>query len=810
MSSYPNSLRHILLPIVVCMMVLYEFNSGYFLLNSSPPPAIKAIRSMTNGKVASFSSEELQEPSYPNTPERPHRELPQNVWPSSRREVQMPRPIQRSEPQVPDFWLEAALETDRVDVLVYASSDTEREEAILSWSVAINHLSTLRHLSTRSNDIWTPATTRSDSAGQVTVSVEGLADPAHHLRATGRRLHLATLVFEDVGSSSDEQLQRLSGAVHTVAHPPASPSADSKKPVPLQRLAPMRFINHEVRVKKLWEQPHGLPGIISPPMPSASLLTVGTHDPDATASVAGTAEAGGQRRSSSSSSPHGAKPVSTARSHQHHAASSRPRQRAAAELGERPPRTRTPPASLHQARRGPAAPNTTTPQGTWRSHAGQVALEQHHAGELSLARVGVASVSAAGLMFFAGGEGPLGKLVSTVDIYNPKEQRWSVAKLSAARKHVAAVGTEGGRALFGGGKGLRGASAVVDVYDHQSRQWTHTRLSEPRQWLAGAAMGEVVYFAGGTLPTSARWTDRVDCYDAERNEWLKPLRLSVPRTKMGVVAVSHYVLFAGARVTVRSSQLHGGFGRGGKYRATVDILDTRTQRMASAMLSEARQYPAAAATGTKAFIAGGFWCDVGDCNGGFDRSNAVDIFDAATASWDTMKLTQARSNLAGIGLGGPAVLFAGGTARSRPSEFFQNPKCFQNCLAKDPARHGRAAENSDKNKILYPTVKRLLKYSNRPVGVRSYSVDVYIEACDKWVVAELSVSRACMEGTAMLEEGGTYLVAVGGGELRTKWNLPFNMGGHDYYSSRVDMLRVDTKMCTVTNLNTGREYGVKP
>eukprot|EP00854_Cymbomonas_tetramitiformis_P001971 gene1970-2655_t len=457
-------------------MVLYEFNSGYFLLNSSPPPAIKAIRSMTNGKVASFSS-------------------------------------------------------------------------------------------------------------------------------------------EDVGSSSDEQLQRLSGAVHTVAHPPASPSADSKKPVPLQRLAPMRFINHEVRVKKLWEQPHGLPGIISPPMPSASLLTVGTHDPDATASVAGTAEAGGQRRSSSSSSPHGAKPV---------------------------------------------------------------ALEQHHAGELSLARVGVASVSAAGLMFFAGGEGPLGKLVSTVDIYNPK--------------------------------------------------------------------------------ASARWTDRVDCYDAERNEWLKPLRLSVPRTKMGVVAVSHYVLFAG----------------------------------------------------TKAFIAGGFWCDVGDCNGGFDRSNAVDIFDAATASWDTMKLTQARSNLAGIGLGGPAVLFAGGTARSRPSEFFQNPKCFQNCLAKDPARHGRAAENSDKNKILYPTVKRLLKYSNRPVGVRSYSVDVYIEACDKWVVAELSVSRACMEGTAMLEEGGTYLVAVGGGELRTKWNLPFNMGGHDYYSSRVDMLRVDTKMCTVTNLNTGREYGVKP
>lgn len=59
--------------------------------------------------------------------------------------------------------------------------------------------------------------------------------------------------------------------------------------------------------------------------------------------------------------------------------------------------------------------------------------------------------------------------------------------------------------MFAGGRHFNRSStrpngelvATVDVYDLETKTWSVSRLSEPREFLAGAAIGDYIVFAGG-------------------------------------------------------------------------------------------------------------------------------------------------------------------------------------------------------------------------------------------------------------------------------------------------------------------------
>jgi hypothetical protein len=98
--------------------------------------------------------------------------------------------------------------------------------------------------------------------------------------------------------------------------------------------------------------------------------------------------------------------------------------------------------------------------------------------------------------------------------------------------------------LFAGGHPSGGYSDRVDVFDTSTRSWLNTtNLSQPRHALAGAAAGNLVLFAGGV--SSGGVSDRVDVFDTSTRSWLNTTNLSQPRYYLAGAAAGNLVLFAG-------------------------------------------------------------------------------------------------------------------------------------------------------------------------------------------------------------------------------------------------------------------------
>ncbi len=70
-----------------------------------------------------------------------------------------------------------------------------------------------------------------------------------------------------------------------------------------------------------------------------------------------------------------------------------------------------------------------------------------------------------------------------------------------------------------------------------------TTLSQPRRYLAGAAAGNLILFAGGDI--SGGYSDRVDVFDTSTRSWLNTTNLSQPRYYLAGAGAGNLVLFAG-------------------------------------------------------------------------------------------------------------------------------------------------------------------------------------------------------------------------------------------------------------------------
>ena len=139
----------------------------------------------------------------------------------------------------------------------------------------------------------------------------------------------------------------------------------------------------------------------------------------------------------------------------------------------------------------------------------------------------------------------------------------------------------------------------------------------------------------------------MDIYNAATDTW-STASLSQGRHGLAATTVGTKAIFAGGYGFSNST---GSF----TLSAVVDTYDAATDTWSTTMLSEARRLLAATSVGRKALFAGGY-------NNVVNRyhSDRVDIYDDSTGTWRTASLSQARYSLAATTVGNKA-LFAGGS-----------------------------------------------------------------------------------------------------------------------------------------------------
>lgn len=169
--------------------------------------------------------------------------------------------------------------------------------------------------------------------------------------------------------------------------------------------------------------------------------------------------------------------------------------------------------------------------------------------KLSVARNFITAVASGTQLFFAGGYDGTA-YSNVVDIYDVSTGAWTTATLSTARGFLAAAAS-GSEVLFAGGVtgGTGNAnyipSDVVDIYNTGSGTWTTSTLSQARGSLAATTAGNLLFFGGGNLQENNGPSATVDVYNVTTNQWLAPLKLSVPRQDLAAGSYGTTVIFAG-------------------------------------------------------------------------------------------------------------------------------------------------------------------------------------------------------------------------------------------------------------------------
>ena len=231
--------------------------------------------------------------------------------------------------------------------------------------------------------------------------------------------------------------------------------------------------------------------------------------------------------------------------------------------------------------------------------------------------------------YFAGGENSANQAVSTIQVYDVKNETWDTSiplSLSVPRMHPACVAA-GSKVFFAGGVNMNTELlfSEVDIWDTITRQWTFKQLSIPRVFLSAVSNGEKVLFAGGAdVKGNGSTFDVVDIYDVVTGQW-SVTKLSIPRTGMGATVAGNRAFFAGGTMAETSS-----------VTKRIDIYDFSTGTWSIDSLSEARGYLAAVTLGNKVMFAGG-------TKTGNTPSGRVDIFDISTGTWTTANLSVPRA-----------------------------------------------------------------------------------------------------------------------------------------------------------------------
>jgi EGF-like domain len=196
------------------------------------------------------------------------------------------------------------------------------------------------------------------------------------------------------------------------------------------------------------------------------------------------------------------------------------------------------------------------------TYVGPSGIFNHTTALLSVARGGISAATIQVTVgtrtnfyaLFAGGIYP--SAFTTVDMYNVSSNTWTVdgSGLTQARGFAASA-VLGPVAMFAGGERSTSTplvSSVVDIFNFTTGVpvWSTATLSVARQSLAGAALGNIFFFAGGT-DGSGNPSSVVDLYNTATGLWSTT---SLPQNTFGnsagipnvaISALSPYIFVTG-------------------------------------------------------------------------------------------------------------------------------------------------------------------------------------------------------------------------------------------------------------------------
>jgi hypothetical protein len=261
--------------------------------------------------------------------------------------------------------------------------------------------------------------------------------------------------------------------------------------------------------------------------------------------------------------------------------------------------------------------------------------------QLSQARQGMAAVSCGNKIFFAGGSMRsvffTGQDVyDNVDIYDVTSNTWTVAHLSEPRSFLAAAAI-GSKVLFAGGTtdGMYG-SKTVDIYDTVTKQWSVATLSEARFGLSAITSDNKVYFAGGS--DRDKYYSRIDIYDTVNNSWSTSPLMELSNGVSGV-ALGDHIYWGGANWTQNTGK--------------AEIWNTKNGGVTFSCLSYPRSHPTAVIKDENIvfFTSGNY--------GSFSTAeNRFDIYNTITNKWSIGLLNQAITGAGFISVN--SVIYSGG------------------------------------------------------------------------------------------------------------------------------------------------------
>lgn len=230
--------------------------------------------------------------------------------------------------------------------------------------------------------------------------------------------------------------------------------------------------------------------------------------------------------------------------------------------------------------------------------------------------------------------------------------------------------------------------SIVDIYDIVTHTWSGVTIHGGfRTGAAIASVGNKIFFAGGGDGVGDNQTSRVDIYDATTNNW-STAQLSQARLGLAAATVGNKVFFAGGGYLNAVAQWIDS--------DLIDIYDNATNTWTTAKLSQGRMDLSAITTDDKIFFAGG--------RSGLDFSNVIDSYDAVTNTWSSSSMSEPRLFMAGIAVNNK-IFWAGGlnsinSGYSKTVEIhdFINGATSIRCFL---SRYGFAAVRKDDNIIFF-------------------------------------------------------------------------------------------------------------
>jgi N-acetylneuraminic acid mutarotase len=302
-------------------------------------------------------------------------------------------------------------------------------------------------------------------------------------------------------------------------------------------------------------------------------------------------------------------------------------------------------------------------------------------------------------------------------------------------------------------------------------QWSYTDLLIPRKYMGSAAIGNEVYFAGGSNDDG--FWEIVEVYDLSTCVWDVAGNLSVARHIIGGTTTCGSKIF-----------FSGGFDENVSYNA-VDIYNTVTQTWSVEFLSVDRFSHAALSHGDTVMFAGGV-----KIQGSPVFLNSVEIFNVENGAWMTVDyLSQPRMGIAATVVADQAIFAGGmtntsGTTTDRVDIYNFTSKTWSVEIL-SLARAYASAVTVGYKVIIAGGVTDLDNPTDR--------VDIYDASTGTWDIATLSLARSAIDNGAAVA-GKAYF--AGGG----------NFSGGNFYSPSdvIDVYDADSNTWSVMNLQEPR------